>query len=145
MGDLSALNINGQTLIKRPSITTKLYVFSYSIGNSSVHEYDVGLYRWKDITPPTPKRGTLNNLEKAQEMMAYDVYKIILIGLKSLSVYGTHSRVRVQSLDITSGEIRELAPMLSSRVSFSAVLFGKEIFVFGGTDEDARSLSTAEK
>lgn len=52
---------------------------------------------------------------------------------------------RVQSLNTNSGEIRELAPMLSVRKDYSAVIFGREIYVFGGTDEECSLSTTAEK
>lgn len=143
-GDPLELNVSDHTLIKRSSVSTKLYAFAYMFRHS-VNEYDVGSCQWKDIT--TQISANVHGLEVPHSILPYDINQLILIGGKNwLGNGGEHKRVKC--LNTKSGEIRELAPMLSFRKNFSAIIFGKEIFVFGGTGGTSShdtTLSTVEK
>lgn len=133
-GNPSELNINDQTLIRRLSFPTKLYAFPSFFHGNTIHEFDVGLCQWKDVPLP-------NGLKNPQAILVSDVDQLIFIG-------GYPKHACAQSFNTNSGEIGELAPMLSSKKAFSADIVGKEIFVFGGIDEDSfpmAFLSTAEK
>lgn len=124
---------------KRSSIPKELFSVYYNgIDGNSLQKYDLVSDTWKCVAAI--------HRNKKVDMGCICVHdQIYLFGGRCIATRRLPYESLVQSVNVHTGELRNLKPLISRKVAMSVVYLNNQIFVCGGSSDDSMTLTSVEK
>lgn len=130
-------NVGKQPLKPRPATRKHLYAIGGGDDIKYLYKYDIKSNTWDRLAPVNKRR---------RHTCLYANEEIITLGGWNHFLFDSKTVGTMESLNVNSGQVRNLKPMKYPRANLSAVYLRNEIYALGGNaDICYNSLKTVEK